>query len=266
MKRVLHLGFPAPLLGREPVRLAVLHGDGERLALAKPAGVLVQGDPWYPRLPVLVEAIRYLAASGRPEWLRLGIPQEGLWAVTDLDPGCHGPVLLARRKRVADELRNACGSGAFSFLFEFLSPATGEADSCACELPLARHTREPRMVVSHSTGKQAQTTFARVAAVGSHTLWQARTPFARRHQILLHALECGLPVLGDRLYARSPLPLLSRYKRDFHLQPGRDEQPLFPGAACYLSEVSIDGGLTIPCPSPPRWKGLLNQLRKHSRA
>ncbi len=266
MKRPLHLGFPPPLLGLEPVRLPVLHDDGERIALAKPAGVLVQSDPWYPRLPVLVEAVRHAAAGGRPEWLRLGIPQTGLWAVTDLDPGCHGPVLFARHKHEAETLRNACGSGAFCFVFEFLSAAPGAAATCTCDLPLARHSREPRMVVSHRTGKKALTHFERVGTVGGHTIWQARTAFPRRHQILVHAMECGIPVLGDHIYAGSPLPLLSRLKRDYHLPAGRTEQPLFPEAACYLRRLDTHDGVVVDCPPPPRWKGLLNQLRKHGRA
>ena len=94
MDKTIPLGFPVPLLGMQPVRLPVLFDDGELLALAKPAGVLVQSDPWYANLPELVEAIRFQAHDGKPEFQRLNIGPEGLWAVTDLDPECYGPVLF----------------------------------------------------------------------------------------------------------------------------------------------------------------------------
>ena len=265
MSKPTHLGFPYPLLGMESMRLPILFDDGDRIVIEKPQGVLVQQDGWYPRLPVLVEAIRYQAAVGKPDLGKLGIGEDGLWAVTDLDPECHGPVLFARTREAADELRNALGSGSFTFIFQLLAEAGQETESRECDLPLARHGRLPRMLVSHTTGKKASTVFHAAGRAGRYTCFEARTAFPRRHQILLHAAESGLPVLGDRLYARSHPLLLSRFKRDYRPRKDREERPLYDGPAYFLRELDLGEGARIEAPFPPKWEALVKQLVKYSR-
>jgi 23S rRNA-/tRNA-specific pseudouridylate synthase len=147
------LGFPAPLLGMRPVRLPVLFDDGRRIVLAKPVGVLVQEDGWFRKLPVLVEAIRHQSRQGKQEFQRLGIGEEGLWAVTDLDPELHGPVLFSRDREDAEALRSAVGSGAFEFSYLLLTRGHVTEESLTCDLPVARHRQLPRILVSHTKGK-----------------------------------------------------------------------------------------------------------------
>lgn len=265
MSKLVHLGFPAPLLGLEAVRLPVVYDEGALMALLKPVGVLVQADSWYPKLPVMVEAIRYQAAQGKPEFQNLSIPEAGLWAVNDIDPELSGPVLFARSKDPAEELKNKLGSGAFSFEFDFLSKRSLPSEPSTCELPLARHNQLPRMLVSQTSGKKSRTTFCGLGEVGSHCLMRAQTAFPRRHQVLLHALECGFPVLGDRLYARSAEPMLSEIKRDYRIRKNREERPLFDGPACFLSAIILPDGSRINALPPARWPGLLKQLEKHTR-
>jgi 23S rRNA-/tRNA-specific pseudouridylate synthase len=258
------LGFPPPLLGHRPQRLPILFDDGSLMALAKPQAVLVEADSWFPRVPVLVEAIRYQSSLGKPEFLRHGIAGEGLWNVFGLDPECHGPALFARSREQAEQLRNQLGSEAFEFTFTFLSKGCPGVDSIECTLPMARHAHQRRMLVSHTTGKKASTLFERNASVGAFHLWTARTRYPRLHQIPLHAFESGLPVLGDAVYARSQPPLLSKLKRHYTAKDDSGERPLYEGPAYYLSEVRIPSGEIINCPEPPRWGGLIKQLGMHS--
>lgn len=263
MSKLPHLGFPAPLLGMEPVRLPVLMDSGDCIALAKPQGVLIQADSWFPRCPVLVEAIRHQAAEGKPEFERLGIGPEGLRAVHDLDPEIWGPVLFARGREQGDALRSAYGSSAFEFTFIFLTRASGrsgEETAVECDLPIARHRTKPKILVSHTTGKKALTRFDKIGNMGRYELWMAKTDFPRRHQILLHAAESGIPVLGDRIYAGDKPLLLSRFKRNYRTKQDLEERPLYDGPACYLSRIQLGAHVDLTSPEPPRWKGLVNQL------
>ncbi len=249
----------------EPHRLDILHDDGELLVLAKPQGVLVQADSWYPRLPVLIEALRHQAAQEKPEFVRRNIGPDGLWAVTDVDPELYGPVLLTRTRERAEELRNALGSGVFMFTYTFLAKVVTPEAEQSCELPLARHSRLPRMLVSHATGKKCQTRFAVGESIGPFHYCTAATPFPRRHQILLHAAESGLPVLGDSLYARQKPLLLSSMKRDYSPKKDLEERPLYDGPACFLSRLVLPDGIAVDTPEPPRWNGLTRQLERHGR-
>lgn len=256
------LGFPQPLLGMVSVRLPVVFDDNQLIAMFKPVDILVQAESWYSRHPVLIEAIRYQAASGKPEFSKFNIPPAGLWAISDLDPELSGPVLFARDRDVAAELKNELGSGRMKFTYEFLSGKPGNQDFLFCDLPLSRHRNEKQMLVSHTTGKKAATRFTRIGQGKSFSVWEAEMELPRRHQALIHPIEVGLPVLGDSLYARDKPLLLSRFKKNYQKKGDFDERPLYPGPACYLKQIQMANGIQIDCPQPPKWRALVSQLEK----
>jgi 23S rRNA pseudouridine1911/1915/1917 synthase len=257
------LGFPPPLLGEQALRLPVVYDDGDLLALAKPFGVVVQQDGWYPRIPSLVEATRYQAMNGKPEFVHLNIGEQGLWAITDLDCECMGPVLFSRSRERAEELKNGVGSGQFSFTYYLLSQAIGSEEEFACELPLARHSRRAHMLVSHTTGKKALTVFKFLGRLSRYGCYEARTDFPRRHQVLVHALESGLPVVGDSIYAGSQPVYLSALKSNYRPRRNHEERPLYPGPAYYLRSIELLNGNRIEADEPRQWVSLFKQLKRY---
>lgn len=262
--KVEQIGFPSPLLGAT-CRLPVRYDSGSLMALEKPGNVLVIQDNWYPKTPVMIEAIRYQAMNGKPEFRRAGIPESGLVAIHDLDPECAGPVLFARDEDTATDWKNLLGSRQLHFTFYFLSESGGHTEGISCDLPLARHVELPRMLVSHKSGKRAETDFVRIKPIGRFTLWAAKTTYLRRHQILLHALESGIPVAGDLHYALTPPLKLSRFKGGYRPKKDREESPLYEFPAYYLGTIEeFRSGLRIECPPPARFQGMLRQLERHS--
>lgn len=257
------IGFPPPLLGERPIRLPVVFDDGDWLALQKPTNVLVLEDNWYPRLPVLVEAIRYQAGKGKPELQEMGIGESGLWANLDVDPEVSGPVLFSRDRNHSEASKSSYGSGDFLLTFGLVVRGGKDLDSAVSDLPIARHAREKRMLVSHTTGKQCRTEFQKVGRLGrNYTLWQAQTRFARRHQIFLHAVEVGLRIVGDRRYAKEDYPLLSRLKSSYRPSKTREERPLLESPAIWLQGIRLPNGTEISGPVPDKVAGFLKQLER----
>lgn len=258
-----HIGFAPPLLGERPQRLAVAYDRDGILALLKPTGILVTQDNWYPRLPVLVEAIRWQAEQGKPELQRLGIGPEGLWALHGLDPELAGPVLFARERAAAEAWRNSIGSDKVCFQFGLIAASAGaQVEACECELPVARHATARRVLVSHTTGKRARTQFERVGGLPRGlALWQAQTTQNRLHQVRLHAYEVGLRTVGDPLYGGSGLPYLSEIKTSYRPAKNREEKPLLDGPAVWLQAITGEG-IEIRVAPPPRIAGYLRQLDK----
>lgn len=256
------IGFPPPLLGSEALRLPVCFDDGDLLAVVKPIGVLVQADPWFPRLPMLVEAIRYQAAQGKPELKRGGVGPDGLWAISDLDPHCHGPVLFARTRATADALRNELGSAKLEFQFELLVRDSQAEPEFVCDLPLARHREDARVLVSNKTGKRTTTTFKQLDSFGRYSLWSASCTLPRRHQILVHALESGIPIVGDHHYGRSQLLMLSNIKRSYQPRTDRPERPLYAGPVYRLAAICAGSDLSVNAPPDSKWKAMLTQIRR----
>lgn len=260
------IGFPPPLLGFRPQRLPVIWQREGGFAVAMPNDVQILMDNWYPRTPMLAESINYQAAQGKPELDRLGVTKLGVTAIYTMEPDLSGVALFATTPEMAEFWRNAYGSDAFSLRIQFVAEAAPADPELDCELPIARHSREKRSLVSHSSGKKAQTHFRRLERMGRFSLWEATTHFYRMHQLPLHASEVGISILGDTLYARSRPLFLSELKRSFRPAKRKEETPLYEGLAMHLASLTVplsdaDEPVTIEAPPPSRFAVLLKRLR-----
>jgi 23S rRNA-/tRNA-specific pseudouridylate synthase len=169
--------------------------------LQKPAGCCLDAHPLFEATPSLVAAINRQARAGKPELARLNLTQ--VFEVYAMEPEVEGLALLANGAPARESLRNAFGSEQVLLQFHFVArdmSAKGERVR-ACTLPLARHSKEARMLVSHKTGKKSCTVFEQVRLLdGGYALWSATTQYLRVHQIRLHAFEVGLRLPGESLY------------------------------------------------------------------
>jgi len=257
------IGFPPPLLGEQPLRLDVLGAvPGQWLALDKPTDVLPEAHRWYPERPDLLAALNEQVAAEKPELAPLEIAKAG--SVYKAEPEVSGVLLLATGEEAYKGLRDAYGSGLFTFTFQFLAKDDGGKAERTCELPLAMHRTQPRGLVSHESGKKCVTHFLRLERLGGFGWWEARTTYVRTHQIRLHAAEVGLPIVGDRLY-RGPKPImLSDLKRDYRSRG--EESPLYGGLCLHLNGLEVaapDWAFTLESPLPKGFNVLLRRIRRH---
>lgn len=86
----------------------------------------------------------------------------------------------------------------------------GHQAEWTCRLKLAPEPRQPgRMKVDERNGKESETHFKVLETSGKFTLVEAKPVTGRTHQIRVHLLESGMPIVGDELYGRreGKLPL-----------------------------------------------------------
>jgi len=255
--------FPAGVLGAEPARLPVLARGEGWMALAKPAGVSVGSEALEPTAADLIGALQSALAAGKPQLLRLGITHAG--RVHHIDAAATGAVVLALGAEAEARSRNDVGSQRWEFVFDVLAEANvgDEPAPLTCDLPLVRHATEPRMVVSHATGKKCATTFTPVRSLGRWGLWEARTQDNRPHQIRVHARESGLRIPGENTYGRVPRVFLSQLKSKYRAG-GDDERPLHPGLALHLREIGFRGAaeaaIRVVAERPKSFEVLLRRL------
>lgn len=202
------VGFPPPLLGPDPQRLAILQDTADWIVLHKPHGVGTREHPWDLDVPDLDTALNQQLQAGKPELLRLGASLFG--SVYYLEPIIPGIALFAKNRDALSELRNRFGSGEGSFRFRFVAGRApgGETDLMA-DAPLLPHRIKPKMIPSTGKGKKCQTSFSQLACSGEWAFWEARAGFIRPHQVRAHAAVAGIPVMGDALYAGPTLPTLA---------------------------------------------------------
>jgi 23S rRNA-/tRNA-specific pseudouridylate synthase len=227
--------FPPGVLDPGPVRLPILARGDSWFALDKPAGLILTPDAFHAEdAPTVVSAIHAAALAGKPQLVALGIT--GCSRIHALDAELSGAVVLASAEKSAAAMRNEIGSGKWEFVYDLVTEAYEGPEEISCDLPLLRHGRLPRMVVSHQAGKRCQTRFNLVRRLGAYVLWEVRTVENRAHQVRVHAAESGLRIVGEFLYVRVRQVYLSAIKRGY--RPGReDERPLHPGLALHLRKV-----------------------------
>lgn len=253
------IGFPAPLLGEQALRLNVLAEQAGALVLEKPQGVLGDAHPWYTDTPDLARAFQKQVDEGKPELEAFGFKR--VRSVFFQDAEATGAVILSGTAEANETLRNEYGSNVCTFTYQFLARSSRtDREAFTCELPLAQHFEEPRMFISHKTGKKACTHFRFLGAYGYYELWEAAASFMRPHQIRYHAADQGLVIVGEYLYGEELPLLLSQFKRKY---TGRDrERPLYEGLYLHMTSLSMPfwGEEPVSIPLPKKFQVMLKKI------
>jgi 23S rRNA pseudouridine955/2504/2580 synthase len=259
------LSFPPDTLDREPLRLPIVARGPAWLALAKPAGIPCVTDPWIPRSSDLVREVRRQLRDGKPQLARLGI--EAFHCIVGPDLVASGLVLCGTTDAEGARLSNALGSAQVELTYRFVTMGRPAETEIVCELPIAPHDSQPRMLVSHTTGKKTVTRFNLEQRFRGYAVWTATTTFDRLHQIRLHAAESGLPIMGESRYAKVASVMLSEIKRDYRASPRRPEEPIYGELALHLARIVFPGAdgqpVTVEAPLPKAFGVLLKRFAEH---
>ncbi len=177
--------------------LAVLHEDHQIVVLDKPAGLLsVPGKG-----PDLADCLLARVRDAFPTALlvhRLDRDTSGVM-VFGLTPHAQRHLGLQFEKRTTKKTYVARVEGR-------LEPRTGTVN-----LPLiVDWPNRPRQKVCHDTGKPARTDWRAMRYGAGETRVRLRPHTGRSHQLRVHMLALGHPILGDPLYAEATAPAFPR--------------------------------------------------------
>ncbi|MFN6977578.1 MAG: RluA family pseudouridine synthase [Gemmobacter sp.] len=170
------------------VPLAILHADARILIVDKPPGLLsVPGKE-----------------AGREDCLiaRLQAAYPGTLLVHRLDCDTSGVMVFARDRAAQGHLgqqfeRRMVTKAYLARLAGRLAPATGRVDLPLC----VDYPNRPRQHVDHDRGRPAQTDWQVTAHEGDTTRVRLMPLTGRSHQLRVHMMELGHPILGDPIYA-----------------------------------------------------------------
>jgi 23S rRNA pseudouridine1911/1915/1917 synthase len=194
---------PAETAGLEPVEmeLAVVHEDAEVLVVDKPPFLLVH--------PTSPEQDRTLA-HGVAWHLR----QQGLHAavhpVHRIDRDTSGLVLFAKTGHAHHRLDVQLRAGEIRREYLALVDGVMPDDRGTIDAPIARHPRNPSLRAVREGGEDAVTRYEVVERYPAATLVRLELETGRTHQIRVHMLHAGHPVLGDRQYGRKGVDTIKR--------------------------------------------------------
>ncbi|MCC5983498.1 MAG: RNA pseudouridine synthase [Rhodobacteraceae bacterium] len=186
----------------------ILHADHELLFVNKPAGLLSVPGKGAGLADCLIERLR----GAFPEVLlvhRLDRDTSGVM-VFALTPHAQRHLGLQFERRQARK--------------EYVALVAGQmaGDRGQVDLPLTVDwPNRPRQMVCHETGRPALTDWKVLRRAEDHTRVRLMPRTGRSHQLRVHMLALGHPILGDPLYARGDAlthPRLMLHARNLRLR------------------------------------------------
>ena len=175
-------------------RSLVIHEDAALLAFNKPSGMASQGGS---SVGQSLDDLLWAFAKSNGKRPRL---------VHRLDQGTSGVILTARSQPAAAFLSAAfAGRDARKTYLALVKDKIPPAEHGVIDASLVKVEEggRPRMILAREGRKGAQparTSWHVLARNGDHALMQLSPETGRMHQIRVHLMSLGCPILGDGLY------------------------------------------------------------------
>jgi len=180
-------GYPA-----EAGELHILYEDEHILAVDKPMGLIVHPTTARMTGTLANRLLAHYRAQGS---------DAAVHPLTRLDRDTFGVVLLAKHSHAHALLSEQQRAGGFEKIYHALVLGTPEAQRITA--PILRPDPMKMLRVADPSGKPAETLLTPLKTDGTVTLTQLRPLTGRTHQLRVHCLSIGCPILGDPQYFTS---------------------------------------------------------------
>ncbi|HEV2132450.1 MAG TPA: RluA family pseudouridine synthase [Longimicrobiaceae bacterium] len=185
-----------------PMPLDILHEDEEILVVNKPPALLVH--------PTSARQARTLAHGIAHHFQQQGVHAK-VRPVHRIDRDTSGLVLFAKSAVAHQRLDRQLRERALRREYLALVDGVIERQSGVIEANIGRHSARPNLrAVRPTGGEHALTRFQVVERFPAATLLQVELETGRTHQIRVHLMHIGHPVLGDREYGGAGMTLMPR--------------------------------------------------------
>tara|TARA_B100000678_G_scaffold254527_5_gene231772 strand:+ start:21602 stop:22309 length:708 start_codon:yes stop_codon:yes gene_type:complete len=173
------------------VPLDIVYQDDAILVLNKPYGLLsVQGKPLHHK-----DCLEFRVKDVWPE----------ATAVHRLDHSTSGLILFAMNEALKSEISKQFQARTVRKVYRADVWGHVAEDEGVIDVPLRKNWQDsPRQMVCYERGKRAVTRWKVLSREEGFTRLELYPETGRTHQLRLHTLHIGHPILGDELYAPDP--------------------------------------------------------------
>ena len=167
----------------------VLHHDRDMVVIDKPSGLL--------SVPGRAAEHKDSAES------RLRAQLGAVYPAHRLDLDTSGLLVFATRRKAERELFRQFRERLVNKTYLAMVSGCMAHDVGVIDLPLRRLKHIPRSEVCHASGRPARTHYRVRFRTPQQTCVELHPETGRSHQLRIHLLSLGHPILGDRFYAPS---------------------------------------------------------------
>lgn len=179
----------------EDIAIGVVYQDSDIVVIDKPAGLVVHPAPGNytgTLVNALLHHIKDLSGIG-------GVIRPGI--VHRLDKDTSGLMLVAKNDEAHRALSSALKNREIKRRYLVAAWGHMDQDERAVDGPLGRSPNNRKKMAVVENGRPARTQFRRLERWKGADLLLAELQTGRTHQIRVHLLSIGHPVVGDELYA-----------------------------------------------------------------
>jgi 23S rRNA pseudouridine1911/1915/1917 synthase len=184
-----------------------------------------------------------------------------------LDRDTSGVMLVIKDDAVHESIARQFEQRTVSKQYVAVVEGRVELDADLIDAPIGRHRgNREKMAIQPTSGKPAQTVYEVIERLGRYTVVRCMPKTGRTHQIRVHLLYLGHPIVADSLYSGRSALYLSDLTRGEHAP---DEEPLIHRQALHARRITIrhpmrDEEMTFEAPLPGDMTRLIEALREHA--
>ncbi|MBP7174997.1 MAG: RluA family pseudouridine synthase [Thermoclostridium sp.] len=204
---LLEFGAEESTIEPEDVPIDILYEDDSIIALNKPVNMVIHPCSGHPDKTLGNALMGYFCSTNQQIKLR---------PLGRLDTNTTGIVLFAKNPYVQDFLIHQMKNRSYEkhylgIIHGHLSPPAGEIS-----LPIARKEGSIIERVIDPAGAQSLTLYETIQKYPEASLVRFQIVTGRTHQIRVHCMAVGHPLLGDTLYGKIPTMLIDRQALHSH--------------------------------------------------
>ncbi len=246
------------------MNLDVLYEDENLIAVNKPAGLLVTPDRWNPSIPTIQDMIR--------EYIRrqVGGGHPNIRVVHRLDKDTSGVTILAKNVKTQTYLSRQFEKGEVNKTYYALVKGVMSKDEGIVNFSLLESSKKPGTMTVNAKGKQSISVYKVLERFKNSTLVEVNPLTGRTHQVRVHLMAIGHPLLFDPVYGDANPIYLSQLKKNYKEKEGK-EKPFLSRLTLHAFRLSFrepaEGKtLVLEAPLPDDLARTLKYFRKYEKA